>query len=140
MKLLTSVEAIEFLNDQCWHDSVLYDIRIIRTNSADQVEIALDLIQDYENLRFRRCTFTFNDCYYIETRMNGGVKCISDGEMIYIAKATNDSSYIDKVVDVWKEVLTLERLIFFSMNLSSTNSQIEIVCRGIKQTFDDMSL
>ena len=91
MRKLTHNEAISFLNDLYWHDIVLYEIRIIRTNSVDQAIIILDLITSEDGLESNRCTLTFNDCYYIGTQMNGGVDAISDGEMIYQADAIIDS-------------------------------------------------
>ena len=67
MKQFTHNEAIAFLNNQYWHDSVLHEIRIIRTNSVDQTIILLDLITREDGMESNRCTLTFKDCYYIGT-------------------------------------------------------------------------
>ena len=117
MKQFTHNEAIRFLNDQYWHDSVLYEIRIIRANSIDQAIIILDLITNEDGMESNRCTLTFNDCYYIGTQMNGGVDAISDGEMIYQAEASTDSPQIEQVIEAWNNVLELVDLFHFSMTL-----------------------
>ena len=131
MKQYRHSEAVTFLNDQYWHDSVLYEIRIIRTNSADQAVIIIDLIISEDGLESKKCVLTFNDCYFIGTRINGGVDAISDGEMIYQAEASINSHQIDRVVETWKSMFTLTDLFHFSMTLSSTNSEIEVVCKSV---------
>ena len=136
MKQYSHNEAIDYLNSLIWHDSILYEIRIIRANSADQAVIIFDLIIDEENFTTQRTTLTFNDCYLIETRMKGGVDAISDGEMIYEASAKSESPKINGVVELWKNIFRLEGLLHFSMILSSTNSEIEIICKSITVTED----
>ena len=88
-------KAVEFLNDQFWHDSVLYEIRIIRTDPSDQVIIPINLITNEDDWESQKTTLIFNDCYYIETKMHGGVAAMSDGEMISYATAELESSFID---------------------------------------------
>ena len=136
MKQFNHNEAISFLNDQYWHDSVLYEIRIIRTNSVDQAIIIIDLINSEDGLKSNRCSLTFNDCYYIGTQMNGGVDAISDGEMIYQAEASTDSPLLEQVIESWNNVLEIADLFHFSMTLSSTNSEIDIVCKSVTIKID----
>jgi hypothetical protein len=131
MKQYEYKEAVHFLNEQYWHDSVLYEFRIIRTNSADQATIILDLIISEDGAESKKCVLTFNDCYYIETQFFGGVDAISDGEMIYQAEAVSENTQIDRVVESWKPILEPKNLFYFSMSLSSTNSEIKIVCKSV---------
>jgi hypothetical protein len=131
MKQYSQSEAVSYLNSLIWHDSVFHEIRIIRTNSADQAVIILDLIFDEENQRAEKIKITFNDSYLIETKMNGGVDAISDGEMVFEASAKSDSEQKDEVVKLWKEMFNLDDLFHFSMTLASTDSKIDIVCRNI---------
>jgi hypothetical protein len=136
MKQYSHSEAINYLNSLIWHDSILYEIKIVRANSADQAVIIFDLIIDEENFTRQRTKLTLNDCYLIETRMNGGVNAISDGEMICEASAKSESPKINGVVELWEKIFRLEGLLHFSMILASTNSELEIVCKSITVTED----
>ncbi len=131
MKLYENKEAVTFLNEQYWHDSVLYEFRIIRTNSADQVMLIIVLITNDDGSESLKCVFTFNNCYYIETQFYGGVKAISDGEMVYQADATTESPAINRLVESWKHVALPSDLFYFSLTLSSTNSVIKMVCKSV---------
>jgi hypothetical protein len=132
MKKIIHREAVDFLNDQCWHDSVLYEIRIIRTNSTDQVILPLNLITNYDEWEYQKTTLTFNDCYYIEAKMNGGVIAMSDGEMISEANANLSSPFIDQVLDAWRKIkVELSELFHFSILLASTGSEINIVSKSV---------
>jgi len=130
-------EAVSFLNDQCWHDSVLYEIRIIRTNSLDQAIIHLDLLCDYHEWESQRVNLIFNDCYYMETKMNGGVSGMSEGEMVSGATANLSNPFIDQVTATWKTSgINLPDLFHFSIILASTGSEIDIVCKSVGVVFE----
>ena len=66
--------------------------------------------------------------------MHGGVNAISDGEMIYLAEATDASPLIEQVLETWKDLLEIVDLFHYSMNLSSTDSDIDIVCKSVTIT------
>ncbi len=133
-------EAVEFLNDQYWHDSVLYEIRIIRTNSLDQVTIPINLIISEDEWESQKITLIFDDCYYIETKMNGGVIAMSDGEMISNATASLSGSLVDQVNDTWRKAkMKLQKLFHFSMLLASTGSEIDIVCKSVSVVIESNS-
>lgn len=124
-------EAVEFLNSQCWHDSVVYEINLVRTNSADQAIILLDLISDYDEWQSKKTRLIFSDCYYIETRMNGGVVG-TGGECVSDADASLTDKHIDDVVGVWRNIdVDLPNLFHFSMCLASTGSEVNIVCKSM---------
>jgi hypothetical protein len=132
--------AVEFLNNQFWHDSVLYEIRIIRTDSLDQVVIPINLITNEDDWESQKTTLIFNDCYYIETKMHGGVSAMSDGEMISYATADLESPFIDQVIDSWgKTEMKLPKLFHFSLMLASTGSEINIVCNSVSMELESAS-
>jgi len=133
-------KAVEFLNDQYWHDSVLYEIQIIRTNSLDQVIIPINLITDEDEWESQNTTLVFNDCYYIETKMHGGVVAMSDDEMISYATAELKSSFIDQVKKSWgKSKIELPELFHFSLMLASTGSEINLVCKSVSVELEGTS-
>ncbi|MCP3930939.1 MAG: hypothetical protein GY705_17780 [Bacteroidetes bacterium] len=124
-------KAVEYLNDQYWHDSILYEIKIIRAQSADKVLVSLNLIVDEEDWKSKQTTLVFNECYYIETKMNGGIECMSDGEMISTASATLQGKRLDQVIETWKKFeLKTKELFQFSMSLASTGSEFIVVCKS----------
>jgi hypothetical protein len=125
-------KAVEFLNDQFWHDSILYEVRVIRRDSLDQAKIFLKLLTDADGWESRNTTFQFNDCYYIETKMHGGVDAMSDGEMISEASANLSNAFIDQVCELWiKSKMHLPELFHISIVLASTGSEIDIVCKSV---------
>ena len=125
-------KAVEFLNKQFWHDSILYEIRIIRRESLDQAIIFLKLLTDADGWKSHSTTLQFNDCYYIETKMHGGVDAMSDGEMISETSANLSSAFIDNVYDLWRNAkIQLTELFHISIVLASTGSEIDIVCKSV---------
>lgn len=132
---------IEYLNDLYWHDSVLYEIKIIRAQSADQVFISLDLIVDEEEWKSKPISLVFNQCYYIETKMHGGIECMSDGEMISSASASFEGKHLDQVAETWKKFnLNMKDFFQFSMSLASTGSELTVVCKSFDLVFGEQAL
>ena len=132
MKQYSHTKAVSYLNGLIWHDSVLDDFKIIRTGSVDQAVMNLDMVID-DDQQYKRLTLSFNDCYLITTKIHGGVDYGSEGEMILEASAQSENPQIDHVINTWKDILEINNLLHFSMTLSSTNSEIEIVCKSIRE-------
>ncbi len=130
MKQYSHNEAVSFLNSLIWHDSVLDKFKIIRTGSVDQSVMNLNMVID-DDQQYQRFTLSFNDCYLISTKIHGGVDYGSEGEMIFEASAQSENPKIVDVINTWKDILEINDLLHFTMTLSSTNSEIEIVCRSI---------
>ncbi|MCM3902294.1 MAG: hypothetical protein ND866_11355 [Pyrinomonadaceae bacterium] len=129
--------AAQMLNDLCWHDSVLYEIRFIRTDSADEVVLLVDLLDDWEAQVSRRAKITFQGCRLVRSKMDWGVKCMSDGEMIYGANCEKNGSLIDEHVNGWRSVMQVEASDFaeFRLDLASTGSSLEVVFSKAKITY-----
>jgi len=75
-----SDDAVEWLNALPWHDSLLYEIRFLRPNLADQVILVLDLVQDWGAGTFQRAELALEDCRLAHAKMRWGVVCMTDGE------------------------------------------------------------
>lgn len=133
-----SAETIEWLNGLCWHDSVLYEIRFIRTNSLDQVVLILDLLQDWEAQISQRTTITFQDCWLVKTQMNWGVNCMSSGEMIDSLTSCQQGKLIDKVRSEWPH-LNNTKLAELRLDMASTGSILDLVCGAVEITTDSVS-
>ena len=123
-----SNDTVSLLNNLWWHDSVLYEIRFIRTDSADQVILILDLLEDWEEQTSRRVEIVFGRCYFVQSQINWGVKCLSDGEMILDADCKSSGVLFEKVISAWQNIdVDTSDLAEFKLTLASTNSNLQIV-------------
>lgn len=136
LEFSSAKKAVDWLEDQVWHDSVLYEIRLLRLDSKDQVIVYLDLLLDWEKQISRRVELTFCDCWSVRTEMNWGVECMSGGEMIYSAKASTSADVISQVRSVWSGYnMALDDLGAIRIDLSSTSSTIDIVFAGLAVSY-----
>lgn len=120
--------AIELLGSLFWHDSVLHEIKFIRTDSADQVVLILDLLEDWEKQISRRAEITFQRCFLVQSQMSWGTRCMSEGEMIFGTTCVASSDLIEKVRSDWVGInLDTSGLAEFKLELASTGSTLEIV-------------
>ena len=138
-ELPVSAGAVEWLNDQYWHDSVLHELRFVRTGSADRVVLVLDLLSDWEAWVSREAVITFEGCWSSHARMNGGAVDGSGGEMIHLAAAAAEGDLIAAVRQKWKDAWkdrTAERpLAQFWLELSVTASRVEFVFESVAWRF-----
>jgi hypothetical protein len=127
-------DAVDYLNDKCWHDSVLYEIVLLRTDSADRVVLKFDLLLDWDQQVSEYIEIVFNGCYHVAAQMNWGVDCMSDGEMVLNVECTDSDDLIDAIREKWGANGT--DIGIFRMKMASTSSTLEIVFRGVtvKQT------
>ena len=128
--------AVDLLNSLIWHDSVLYGVQLVRARSADQVQLDLRLLDDWEHYLSRRARIVFENCYCVRANMNWGVTCMSDGEMISDGVALQDSEQINTVRSKWKQDLETTPLAEFDLELASTGSTVEIVFRAVRICYD----
>ncbi len=127
-KIDSARDAVAYLEDQCWHDSILHEVVLVRTKSLDQVVLKLDLLQNVENQLSQSVEVAFCDCLDVRIHMNWGVQCLSGGEMIYSAECLDSDGRIDRVRAKWGRVIEdLGNLGAFRLNLASTGSTIEVV-------------
>jgi len=116
--------AIDFLNDQYWHDSSLREITINRTTSYDAIILVIDLLSDWKNNISSTVRITFKNCFVFKANMNGGVVCQLEGEPIHSASCDNNNPLI--VASLFDKT-TANNHAYFKMGMSSTGSIIEIV-------------
>jgi hypothetical protein len=118
--------AVERLNSLFWHDSVLYELRIIRTHSADAVVFTLDLLSDWDAWVSRRAELRFDGCLVISTEFRGGVICLSDGEMVSEAEALLTGPHLERVT-AKAPMLVKPQHREFHITLASTGSTVCLV-------------
>ena len=119
------------MNSFIWHDSVLQDIRFIRTHSLDQVILRVNLLIDYDSQVSELTELVFHNCVKVTADMTWGVGCMSEGEMIYAAEATRDDEEIAKYLSPWNSE-ALREYGTFKLDLASTGSTLYIVFKQIE--------
>jgi hypothetical protein len=122
--------VIEFLNKLIWHDSVLKDVLFVRANSLDQVKLTINLLTDYQYQQSQLVQITFKKCIKVKADMNWGVHCMSEGEMIYSGRATQDKEEIEKYLDSWNKK-EIDSYVEFTLDLASTGSSIYLIFKEI---------
>ena len=123
--------AIDLINDLCWHDSVLHEIRLIRTSSRDEVMLIIDLLDSDEAWDSTRVHITLQDCRAVEANMHWGVMCMSSGEMITYGVAQKPgekySSRLERIPDEHRQ-----KFFQFELELASTGSTLVAICSSIE--------
>lgn len=110
---------------------MLYEVRLVRAASADQVVLDIRLLEDWEQYRSRRTEIVFEGCFHVRADMSWGVECMSDGEMIYSGSASTDGEGIQAVQAEWKRDFADAPLGQFTLDLASTGSIIEVVFQSV---------
>jgi hypothetical protein len=102
-----------------WHDQIILNINIDRTNAGKVDTIELFVLLD-EN----QAVIRFNDVYQAELRLNFGV--IAEESIKYAINNTEDSELLD-IKNRWSKLgAVLDGLNCFEFNTNSTNSFIKI--------------
>lgn len=109
-----------------WHDAILKEIRIDRSNPGNDDTITMIVIWDTGV----ESTFSFKDVYYAKLNLNFGViadECISD--VIYLPKSSDDVvSFIRK----WEKLVPdIGEILFVEIKTISTASSIRIFAKQI---------
>ena len=128
------IDAVEWLNSLCWHDSVLHDVHIVRTNSADAFILTLDLLSDWEKWVSRRAEIHFLGCVLITTEFRGGVTALSRGEMFAEAEASLTGPRREQIAARAPMFLSPDHH-EFRFILASTGSTAEVVFTSVQVTY-----
>jgi len=126
--------AVEWLNSISWHDSVLYELRIIRTHSADALVFTLDLLSDWETWVSRRAELHFDGCLVISAEFLGGIIGLSDGEMVSEAEAFSIGPHLERITSKAPMFVTQQHR-EFHITLASTSSTVCLVFSSVSVTF-----
>ena len=112
------------LFDYPWHDAIIKEIHIDRSNPGNSDEIVMIIIWPDD----KESTVRFTDVYYAQLSLNFGViadECISDVDYI-----SNEDKDVVTFLDTWRGVVdNLEKLLFIKITTRSTSSLIKIFAR-----------
>jgi hypothetical protein len=109
-----------------WHDAILKEINIDRSNSGkdDVINIVIIWSTGLES------SFSFKDVYYAQLNLNFGIiaeECIS--EVAFIPKSDID---VINFIHKWKHLVDdIENLMFIEIKTISTGSSIKIFARNV---------
>lgn len=102
-----------------WHDQVLLNIHIDRTNPGEKDIIEFEIL-----LEARKIKVLFKEVYYSQFNLNFGV--IAD-EPIRYAVINDTDTLLAGIKDKWSKLdANIDELKCFEFNLNSTNSGIKI--------------
>ncbi|MCA9674797.1 MAG: hypothetical protein H6709_06705 [Kofleriaceae bacterium] len=117
---------IEDFNQLPWHDAVLADMRIDRSEPGYRDCVTLVIIWPDET----RQRIIFDDCYRLRTDMNFGVIA---PDFIYSATAVADAADVSSLVAKWRAIgAEIEGLARFEIMTSSTGSMIQVFARSFR--------
>lgn len=110
-----------------WHDAVIRDIYIDRTNAGKQDQIAFKI--EWPNDLISEIVFT--DCFALNADVNFGV---GPQENILDADCLEQSSDIEKVRMKWSKLgVVIEPLFCFMMHTNTSNSIFRIVAKDFME-------
>ncbi|WP_141733451.1 hypothetical protein [Oligoflexus tunisiensis] len=111
-----------------WHDSVILNINIDRSNPGEVDELVLKVDWPEGNQSFLR----FVKCYWILLQMNMGFNAL---ESVLTADHMVESETLSEVKQVWKGMgRDLEGLNHFIIETNTTAGKIEIICKQLEIT------
>lgn len=109
-----------------WHDSVVYAITCVREGSADAVEVLGRFLTNHAAQRSARARVTFRRCWRVDMHLDWGVRCMSDGEMLYDLALSTAHEAIDGVRREWPR-RPLPALFHARLDLATTGSWVDVV-------------
>lgn len=114
-------------NDFSWHDSIIYNITINRTNPGvnDEVLFEIQWAEDKE-----RRLLVFEEVYMTEMKLNFGI--VAKENIQGATKLSSDNAYIVGFYKKWKGVMDSIELCTYQIDLNSTGGQIIIIAKSFR--------
>lgn len=114
-------------NDFYWHDSVIYNITINRTNPGVNDEIVFELQWAEEK---ERVLFIFEEVYMTDMKLNFGI--VAEENILSAALLGSDNSYLVSFYARWKGVMDGIELNTYKIDLNSTGGKIIIIAKSFR--------
>jgi hypothetical protein len=113
-------------NDYCWHDAIVKNILIDRSNPGINDSIHLDVMWSDRT----RSRITFEEVYLAKFNLNFGV--ISTENILNAKIANSDNEDLSNLYLKWKGLLDNIILNCYVINLNSTGGEIKIISKDCK--------
>lgn len=112
-------------NDFYWHDSIIKDININRTNPGNIDEISIDI--DLVDMGLKK--ILFENVYYAKLDMNFGIIA---SESIDFACILNDEEILNAYKSKFEWLIDVRELTCYFIKANSTASEIIIFAKSFK--------
>lgn len=114
-------------NDLNWHDSVIYNITISRTNPGVNDEIVLDIQWAKEQ---EKGLLIFEEVYMAEMKLNFGI--VAEENIQNATTLKSDNSYLRGFYTKWKGLMDSVELNTYQIDLNSTGGKIIIIAKSFR--------
>lgn len=112
-------------NDYCWHDAMIKNIFIDRSNPGINDTILFEV--NWPN--GAKSKLAFEDVYWAKFNLNFGIVSSENILSAYLAEKDNES--LSDLRLKWKGLLNVE-LNCYIINLNSTGGEIKIISKGCR--------
>jgi hypothetical protein len=120
------------LNEVEWHDSVLLSLEFDRAvERRDELRLHLLVLVDLSTWESEEWRIDLVGCRAVRIGLNGGVECLSEGEMIDTLEIQTSGDLVSEVQRTWSG-LSLPPLGQMTLRLASTGSHICAVFEAVR--------
>lgn len=112
-------------NDFNWHDAIVKNIKIDRSNPGYSDTITFEI--EWPNEK-KRSLFTFEDVYWISMNLNFGI--VADDCILDAVELDENDKDLMKIYSKWKGTLDEIKLNIYKIFLNSTASEIKIIAKN----------
>jgi hypothetical protein len=126
MVLIFKINSMNF-NDYCWHDAIIKNIKIDRSNPGITDIIIFDI--EWPNEK-GNVSFVFEEVYWAEMRLNFGI--VADETILNSTELDNSNQDLVNFYSKWKGAMDDVELKTYKIELNSTGGEIKIIAKKIR--------
>jgi len=114
-------------NDFYWHDAIIRNIQIDRTNPGNDDSILFE-IEWYEDSK--RAVLIFEEVYWTSMNLNFGI--IADESILNATQLDEQNEDLVNFYSKWKGSMNEVKLNIYKIELNSTGGEIKIIAKTFK--------
>jgi hypothetical protein len=114
-------------NDYRWHDAVIKNIKIDRSNPGINDIIIFDIEWPDEE---GNLTLVFEEVYWAEMKLNFGI--VADETILNLIELDDDNIDLANLYSKWNGVIKDVKLKTYKIELNSTGSEIKIIAKAFR--------
>jgi hypothetical protein len=114
-------------DDFDWHDAVIKEIQIDRSNPRIKDTIMFDIEWPEEK---GKVTFVFEEVYWAEMKLNFGI--VADETIMNAIELADDNQDLVNFYSKWKGAMNEVKLKIYKIDLNSTGGEIKIIAKTFR--------
>jgi len=111
-------------NDFNWHDAIINNIKINRTNAGIDDSILFEIEWSEEN---EKANLVFERVYWISMNLNFGI--IAKETILYAAQLDEQNEHLVNFYSKWKGAMNNVKMFIYKIELNSTGGCIIIIAK-----------